>query len=298
MSDLRRLLDDDASDDERALLEAALSDRPADGTGKARALAALQNPAAAPPSEVLKAASGATQGLSPLAWLGAGISVVAVSTGVWLAEAPPAKTPINTPATAQTRAPESEPSAAPSPGGAERAALPLASPLMSAAAKAPSVATAMSAPATQREPPHGRSAAARSSVESRTPPSAESSAEPTRASAPPSSSGTEVPATTASSAPAAPPSSATIRDEVLLLEEARAALAAGNATTAFAKLDEHARRFPRGLLGSEALVLRIRALQARGDHAAARSLARSFLEAYPASPFVERIRGLFPPHSL
>jgi hypothetical protein len=80
--------------------------------------------------------------------------------------------------------------------------------------------------------------------------------------------------------------------EVARLDEARAALAQGDPARALSTLEGYARRFPRGVLGPEAAVLRIEALVAAGDRPAATRAAQSFLKANPASPYAQRIESL------
>ncbi len=63
-------------------------------------------------------------------------------------------------------------------------------------------------------------------------------------------------------ASASAPLSDGVRDEIKLLDEARAALAAGNATAALATLNRYARRHPAGVLAPEAWALREKALAA------------------------------------
>ena len=91
-------------------------------------------------------------------------------------------------------------------------------------------------------------------------------------------------------APSAVGSSATT--EVATLDEARTALAQGDAARALSTLEGYARRFPRGVLAPEAAVLRIEALVAAGDRPAATRTAQSFLRENPASPYAQRIESL------
>jgi hypothetical protein len=104
------------------------------------------------------------------------------------------------------------------------------------------------------------------------------------------------PVPTASTLAAAPRASAdsasSLAAELASLERARAALAAGRATDALALLDDHAARFPRGVLSTEAVVLRIDALLRAGRRANADALARQFLAANPTSPYAPRVRSL------
>lgn len=76
-------------------------------------------------------------------------------------------------------------------------------------------------------------------------------------------------------APPPPPSPAAtttaLRDEILLVESARRSLAGGNAASALLAVEEHALRFPSGVLAVERDVLRIDALVAAGRNEAAAS---------------------------
>lgn len=94
------------------------------------------------------------------------------------------------------------------------------------------------------------------------------------------------PATSASS------SAGSLAEEVAMLEAARGTLARGDASGAIGSLDGYAKRFPNGVLGREATVLRIEALQKRGDAAAARDLGHRFLAAHPRDAYAARVRSL------
>lgn len=105
------------------------------------------------------------------------------------------------------------------------------------------------------------------------------------------------PATAAPASPRVAPTSsearrATLADEVAALDAARAALASRDGAGALRALDRYAADFPRGFLGQEATVLRVEALAARGDRAAAADLARRFVAAHPSSPMADRVRSL------
>ncbi|HEX8793809.1 MAG TPA: hypothetical protein VF765_22855 [Polyangiaceae bacterium] len=94
--------------------------------------------------------------------------------------------------------------------------------------------------------------------------------------------------------PAAPTSepSTRIGAELSTLDQARAALSAGNHARALSILDDYAMRFPHASMASEATVLRIEALVRAGDPAAARRVADAFLSANPGSPYADRVRSL------
>jgi hypothetical protein len=84
--------------------------------------------------------------------------------------------------------------------------------------------------------------------------------------------------------PPRPVAKSRLREEAALLQEARAALARGDAVTASAKLADARTRFPDSQLGEERDALFVRLARASGDHAHAAALARAFAEHYPESP--------------
>jgi len=89
--------------------------------------------------------------------------------------------------------------------------------------------------------------------------------------------------------------STTLADEVADLDRARAAQSAGDNTRAIAIVDEYEAHHPKGALVQEAEVVRIQALLARGDRAAAQRTADKFFAAYPSSPHAARVRSLLNP---
>jgi hypothetical protein len=98
---------------------------------------------------------------------------------------------------------------------------------------------------------------------------------------------------------AAPPMAGTIQTvpssfpaELETLDEARAAIASSQPARALSILDRYVARFPRGSMGPEASVLRIEALVAAGDRAAAQRAADAFLRGDPTSPYAARIHSL------
>jgi len=91
------------------------------------------------------------------------------------------------------------------------------------------------------------------------------------------------------SAPAADPA---LAEEVAALQQVRIALAAGQPARALAALDAHDRRFPRGLLGIEAEVLRIEALARSGSAGVASARARRFIDAHPNTPYARRVQAI------
>jgi len=97
------------------------------------------------------------------------------------------------------------------------------------------------------------------------------------------------------SKPAPADSAADLGEQLRLIDAARAAVAAGNASAAAAALSSYRTRFPRGPFGQEAAVLQIKTLDLQGNHALAAAEARNFLARYPNSPHasvVRRIAGL------
>ncbi|MFH0900530.1 MAG: tetratricopeptide repeat protein [Pseudomonadota bacterium] len=79
-------------------------------------------------------------------------------------------------------------------------------------------------------------------------------------------------------------------EEIRCLDVARTALDKGDPPAAIDALDYYERRFPGGVLAPEAVVLRVDALEQKGDTAEAILLAKAFLEKYPGSPLAARIR--------
>jgi outer membrane protein assembly factor BamD (BamD/ComL family) len=74
-----------------------------------------------------------------------------------------------------------------------------------------------------------------------------------------------------------------------LLDQARAAVRAGEANEALALLAKYNRRYPRGQFRQEAQVLRVAALELGGNKKAAVELGKKFVAAHPESPHVERV---------
>lgn len=100
-------------------------------------------------------------------------------------------------------------------------------------------------------------------------------------------------------APARRPSAAptttkldTLPLELEAIDNARKALAQGNAALASRLLDRYSARFPKPRLGAEATVLRIETLIARGDRGAAARYGKAFLQNNPKSPYARRVRSL------
>ena len=91
----------------------------------------------------------------------------------------------------------------------------------------------------------------------------------------------------------APADSATDSGEqLLLIDAARSAVAAGNASAAAQALSTYSAKFPRGSFGQEAAVLRIETVDLSGNHTQAASLARTFLAQHPNSPHVSLVQRI------
>ena len=105
--------------------------------------------------------------------------------------------------------------------------------------------------------------------------------------------GAEAPAAVASGSRgvARPDGQTGIELEVTLLEQARAALAAGDTARSADLLDQH-RRLADRLLAPEAELLAIELAFIRGDRRQAAAAARAFLRANPRSPHAQRARSL------
>jgi hypothetical protein len=78
--------------------------------------------------------------------------------------------------------------------------------------------------------------------------------------------------------------------EVALISSAQQALER-DPRRALAALDEHERRFARGVLAEEREVLRFDALVALGQSSQARSCARAFVARFPSSPQRARLQN-------
>ena len=81
-----------------------------------------------------------------------------------------------------------------------------------------------------------------------------------------------------------------VKDEAALLASARAAIGSGDAELALERLDEHAIRFPRGVLVQERRAARVLALCASGRASEARAAAEAFIAENPRSPLVSSVR--------
>jgi outer membrane protein assembly factor BamD (BamD/ComL family) len=82
-----------------------------------------------------------------------------------------------------------------------------------------------------------------------------------------------------------------VGEELAILVRAHAAFRAHDLDATLAALDEHARRFPHGVLAEERSSQRVLALCAAGRSTEARAAAERFLRDYPESPMASRVRG-------
>jgi hypothetical protein len=122
----------------------------------------------------------------------------------------------------------------------------------------------------------------------------EPSPPPSFAAPPPRASAPSAPRGIASHAPAEPlPVAAhdALAEETRLLRQADAATRGGDGRRALELLDEHARRFPRGVLAEERGAERVLALCAAGRIGEARAAATRFLADRPQSPLAGRVRA-------
>jgi TolA-binding protein len=102
---------------------------------------------------------------------------------------------------------------------------------------------------------------------------------------------TAEPAKTPSVARLAPVDSS-LTAELTALEGARRALLSHDYSQSLRLLDDYTHRFPKRKLASEATVLRIEALAARGDRDAAARIGRDFLQNHPNGPYAQRVRSV------
>jgi TolA-binding protein len=77
--------------------------------------------------------------------------------------------------------------------------------------------------------------------------------------------------------------------ERLLIDDARAGLASGDAATALARLDEHARRYKHGQLDEEREALAVQALAQLGRYDDARARAARFRQRWPDSVYLSAV---------
>lgn len=92
-------------------------------------------------------------------------------------------------------------------------------------------------------------------------------------------------------APAPARTQPSLFEEQRIIESARAAVARGDARTAFSVLDNYERAYASKQFGPEALALRVEALRNSGQLAAARALAADFAQKYPHHPLLQRVQS-------
>ena len=90
--------------------------------------------------------------------------------------------------------------------------------------------------------------------------------------------------------PLAPPGD--LREEIRLLDQARAAVRSGDHRRALRLLASYDQSYPRGQFRQEVQVLRVEALEGSGNARAARALGQKFLAEHPESPHVERVESV------
>jgi hypothetical protein len=82
-----------------------------------------------------------------------------------------------------------------------------------------------------------------------------------------------------------------LAEELKLLSSAREGLKRGDSAEALARVAEHERRFPSGILTLEARALQVDALCEAGRREAAHEAAEAFLKRWPESPLSARVRS-------
>ena len=282
------LLREGADDVERALLVSARLEAPSDPLARARTLAAV------------KAASrtAAVAGAGALGWRW--LRAISLAKVPWVAVGGVAGlvTAGGAIMVSQALAPPEEPSTS---GAKARTVLPSAAP-----SARPIVAPSAPLAGERAEAPPSPRSSVPASTRPATPPvdtaDAPRASPPARDDTPAASSGAgsgsagvagAAPFFAPAPAPAehAPPATA-LHEEALLLESARAALAAGSTASAIAALDRYDARFSSGALAEEAAVLRVQALLAAHRPAEARQVTEDFARRRPASSYVPRMRAL------
>ncbi|WP_437969365.1 hypothetical protein WMF04_08730 [Sorangium sp. So ce260] len=181
------------------------------------------------------------------------------------------------------------------------AAAPSGAPSDTAPPPAEAGASAEADAAAEANEPARAAASAEASAPASAPASAEASA-PARAgasavrasAAPAAGSATRAPASRPpppGAGAAAGPGSEGLDAEIALLRDAQQALQAGQFAQALAKLNEHASRYPRGVLSTEREASRAIALCRSGRAASGRAIAARLLARSPGSPLATRVRA-------
>lgn len=88
-----------------------------------------------------------------------------------------------------------------------------------------------------------------------------------------------------------PASGLRLQEEAAVLAEVQGALRGGQAGLALTKLESYDRRFPTGMLRSEADAARVFALCGAGRVEKARAAAARFVQRYPSSPATARVQS-------
>lgn len=96
---------------------------------------------------------------------------------------------------------------------------------------------------------------------------------------------------TPAGASAARPADGSLEAELALLAEVTSALQGNRPDRALTLIDEHDRRFPKGVLVPEFAAQRVVTLAALGRHGEACTRSAAFLAAYPKSPLVPQVRS-------
>lgn len=315
MSEIRRLLDEDATLRERALLRAASSDRPTDAKARERTLAALGLAASVGGVATVAQVKGAAKavglvqklaGVSLFKWSVVVLSVAAVTTGILATKSGPLL-----PTSTSRAATNGVLNGVPNPASG---ALPFAP-------STPSTPVTPATPATPvtPAPAHERAASPEGTSKREGREHGSDSAEPAADPRPTGRTASPIPAPAHSENPsrdvskltpnpdipgpvatdspsALPPiaaptasSSDPLSEQVVVLDRGRALLAAGDGAGCLRAINDFRRRFPRGALAPEATVLEVRARLAKGDRVGASAVAHTFAEENPKSPYRTRI---------
>jgi hypothetical protein len=88
-----------------------------------------------------------------------------------------------------------------------------------------------------------------------------------------------------------PPSGLRLQEEAAALADVQSVLRSGRAALALSKLEGYDRRFPTGMLRSEADAARVFALCAAGQVDKARAAAQRFVQRYPNAPATARVQS-------
>lgn len=95
-------------------------------------------------------------------------------------------------------------------------------------------------------------------------------------------------------APARASGDSSLAEQVQSLDRARVALASGDSSSALGEIARYRATWPSGVFLTEASVLEIEALAARGERSRAQARAAEFVAAHPDSPQADRLRALIP----